>query len=44
MGKLNKPQFDKKLTLISKQKDAPSHEKPPSMGESCAVTNWDKHI
>ena len=44
MGKLNKPKFDKKLTLISKQKDRPSHEKPPSMGESCAVTNWDKHI
>lgn len=44
MGKLNKPQFDKKLTLLSKQKDNPSNEKPPTLGEPCAITNWDKHI
>lgn len=44
MGKLNKPVFDKKLTLLSKQGQKPSNEKPPSLGESCATTNWDKHI
>ena len=44
MGKLNKPQFDKKLTLLSKQEQKPSNEKPPTMGESCATTDWDKHI
>jgi hypothetical protein len=44
MGKLNKPQYDKKLTLISKQGTKPSAERPPTMGEPCATTNWDKHI
>ena len=44
MGKLNKPQFDKKLTLLSKQGQKPANEKPPTMGEPCATTNWNKHI
>jgi len=30
--------------LLSKQGQKPANEKPPTMGESCAVTNWSKHI
>jgi len=44
MSKISKPQFDKKLTLLSKQGQKPANEKPPTMGEPCATTNWDKHI